>query len=122
MDEKEQPQEVVIEFIKKNLLFVGLISLGVLLVIIGIFQYFSSKSKSSDIEFTSNTNSQVESAARDVKGVASILKKVSIDIEGKVQKPGVYSLPEGARIQDALIAAGGLSSSADRVYVSKHLN
>lgn len=57
----------------------------------------------------------------DIKGESTV-SKISVDVEGKVQKPGVYTLPEGSRIQDALIAAGGLSSTADRVYVSKHLN
>lgn len=122
MEEKLSPQEVILEFIKKNLLFVGLISLGIVLVIIGLFQYFSSKSSNSDIEFTSSTNSAEAKGATDIKGVSDSLKKISVDVEGKVQKPGVYTLYDGARLQDALIAAGGLASTADRVYVSKHLN
>lgn len=116
MEEKTKPQEVILEFIKKNLLFVGLISLGVLLMILGVFQYIASKSDTSDIVFTSS-----ESKATDIKG-ASTTNKISVDVEGKVLHPGVYVLADGSRIQDALIAAGGLSSSADRVFVSKHLN
>jgi competence protein ComEA len=45
-----------------------------------------------------------------------------VDVEGQVQKPGVYKVSDGARLQDALIAAGGMSSIADREYISKHLN
>lgn len=116
MEEKPSRQEVILEFIKKNLLFVGLIFFGVILMLIGLFQYLASKNDTSDIEFTSS-----ESQTTDIKGV-STTSKVSVDVEGKVLHPGVYSLLEGSRIQDALIAAGGLSSSADRVYVSKHLN
>ena len=85
-------------------------------MVLGVFQYLASKSDSSDIEFISSENQTT-----DVKGV-STTNKISVDVEGKVLHPGVYTLSEGARIKDALIAAGGLSSSADRVYVSKHLN
>ncbi len=116
MEETQSRQEFILEFIKKNLLFVGLISLGVLLMILGVFQYIASKSDTSDIVFTSS-----ESKATDIKG-ASTTNKISVDVEGKVLHPGVYVLADGSRIQDALIAAGGLSSSADRVFVSKHLN
>lgn len=116
MEEKPSRQEVILEFIKKNLLFVGLIFFGVILMLIGLFQYLASKNDTSDIEFTSS-----ESQTAETKG-ASTSTKISVDVEGRVLHPGVYSLTEGARIKDALIAAGGLSSSADRVYVSKHLN
>jgi len=116
VEEKPSRQEFIIQFVKKNLLFIGLISFGVLLMILGFFQYLASKNQTSDIQFTSNNNQTT-----DVKGVQTTAK-ISVDVEGKVLHPGVYSLPEGSRIQDALIAAGGLSSSADRIYISKHLN
>lgn len=36
-----------------------------------------------------------------------------IHVTGAVANPGVYALPDGARVQDALTAAGGLSPEAD---------
>jgi len=50
------------------------------------------------------------------------VKQITIDIEGSVQKPGVYKLPSDSRIQNALIIAGGLSGNADRQQVSQNLN
>ncbi|MFZ5366539.1 MAG: helix-hairpin-helix domain-containing protein [Patescibacteria group bacterium] len=44
------------------------------------------------------------------------------DIEGAVQKPGVYKLQTGSRLQDLLVAAGGLSLEADRNWAEKMLN
>ncbi|MDQ3227624.1 MAG: helix-hairpin-helix domain-containing protein [Chloroflexota bacterium] len=38
---------------------------------------------------------------------------VVIDVRGAVNTPGVFTLPSGARVQDAVSAAGGLSSSAE---------
>jgi competence protein ComEA len=38
---------------------------------------------------------------------------VVIQIIGEVVKPGVYTLPDGSRVQDAVDAAGGLLADAD---------
>ena len=45
-----------------------------------------------------------------------------VDIEGAVINPGVYRLKRDARIQDALIAAGGMSFEADRNKIAKSIN
>ena len=36
-----------------------------------------------------------------------------IDVSGAVQNPGLYRLPRGDRVYDAIAAAGGLSPDAD---------
>ncbi len=38
---------------------------------------------------------------------------IRVDVAGAVQQPGVYELPAGARVSDALDAAGGLAANAD---------
>lgn len=38
---------------------------------------------------------------------------IVVVVEGAVATPGVYQLPSGARLQDAVAIAGGLSSDAD---------
>ena len=48
--------------------------------------------------------------------------EVIVDVGGAVEKPGVYQLPADARVNDALIAAGGLGAAADRVWVARYLN
>lgn len=48
--------------------------------------------------------------------------EIWVDISGAVASPGVYQLPSGARIKDALVAAGGLTSSVDRDFVSRVVN
>lgn len=47
---------------------------------------------------------------------------IAVDVEGAVEKPGVYRLSSDSRVQDALIFAGGLSGSADREIVAKNIN
>lgn len=78
--------------------------------LIGLF--FSNKSASEDIVFEANSIQQNPSEA----------KTIFIDIEGAVVVPGLYKLPQDSRIQDSLIAAGGLSATADREYIAKNLN
>lgn len=53
---------------------------------------------------------------------AKLVVDVTIDVEGAVVKPGVYHVATTGRIADALIAAGGLSSEADRQWVAQHIN
>jgi competence protein ComEA len=43
---------------------------------------------------------------------------VVVDVIGAVQQPGVYSLPDGARVAAAIEAAGGLAPTADREQVN----
>jgi competence protein ComEA len=38
---------------------------------------------------------------------------VVIEVRGEVEDPGVYELSPGARLQDAIVAAGGLTREAD---------
>jgi len=48
--------------------------------------------------------------------------QLTIDIEGAVIHPGVYSLPGGTRVEDAITAAGGLGSDADSDAFAKTMN
>lgn len=114
--EKVPLKEKVMAFVQKNPLFAGLIFVGVILLIIGVIQYLGSKSTKDEAVFIPASSKGA------VEGIVAPSKEVSFDIEGGVQKPGVYKLQEGSRVQDALIVSGGLSSSADREYIAKHFN
>lgn len=97
-------------FVRSNILPIGLGVLGLILLSTGIIVSFSSKPQE-EIVFQPAEKSQTLSKA-----------KILVDVSGGVIKPGVYSLEEGARIKDVLILALGLSSEADRDWVSKNLN
>lgn len=40
--------------------------------------------------------------------------EIVVDVKGAVRLPGVYALPEGSRVRDAISEAGGLTEAADR--------
>src|SRR5215207_3667300 len=45
-------------------------------------------------------------------------KAVIVHITGAVPRPGVYALPQGARIQDAISAAGGFRAEAEKSQIN----
>ncbi len=103
--------EKVKAFAKQNPLVVLLFSAGIVLLLIGLIQFFGQQKAS--VDFKSGENVARESGSS---------SQIFVDVSGQVMKPGVYNLKGDARIQEALVAAGGLSSDADREYVSKYMN
>lgn len=85
-----------------NYFGLGFLALGIFLVL-----FISSKKKSS-VEIIENP--------KDEAG------EVVVHIEGAVEKPGVYKLKTDSRLNDLLVASGGLSEGADRQWFSKNIN
>jgi len=62
--------------------------------------------------------------ARNPSGEAVVLrpvpteKPVIVYITGAVPRPGVYALPKGARVQDAISAAGGFLAEAEKSQIN----
>ncbi len=88
------------------ILFFGI---GLILLIITGFLFYWESSKGQSIEISQTPSDQS-------------ITTIKIDVEGAVEKPGVYELTKDSRIKDSLVAAGGLSADADREYVAKNIN
>lgn len=58
----------------------------------------------------------------EASGSSVLGQTIAIDIEGAVNKTGVYQLTSGARVEDAIVAAGGLSEDADLERISSSVN
>jgi competence protein ComEA len=95
------------ELIKPHLLPLSLGCIGLILIVYGVISLFSSSKQDSGIVFEAAAQEEVS---------------IYVDVAGAVIKPGVYKLSNSSRMQDALIAAGGLSADADRKWVSKTIN
>ncbi len=83
------------------------------LILVGTGLLFFRKS----LDFSSSKIEVLKSAE---EGISST--QITAEISGAVIIPGVYKLPSGSRIDDLLIAAGGFSADADRVWSDKFLN
>ncbi len=54
--------------------------------------------------------------------LAAKTNNIVVEIAGSVEKPGVYTLEQGARIADLLTMSGGFTKEADLQYIDKSLN
>lgn len=102
-------------FLSKNKLSTGLGFFGLLLIGIGTLStvFLSSKQDDSAIEIISSE----DETGREKEG-----DEIFIHVAGAVEKPGLYKLDKDARVNDALIAAGGLSLEADRSWFNNSVN
>ncbi len=91
----------------------ALIGSGVLLVVIGLV-LTRSHQQASEVVMLEEAPVQIEASAS--------AKSIVVDVAGAVVDPGVYELPEGVRVEDALVKAGGFLPEADTAYVTKHIN
>jgi competence protein ComEA len=48
--------------------------------------------------------------------------QIVVDVEGAVLEPGLYRLPSGSRVGDAIAAAGGYSTEVDAAATSQGIN
>ncbi|MFH0936720.1 MAG: SLBB domain-containing protein [Candidatus Daviesbacteria bacterium] len=68
------------------------------------------------------SKSLVKSTKQPASYTSSQVGPVKVDVSGAVTSPGVYTLPTGSRIEDAIKAAGGVTEAADPAYLSKTIN
>lgn len=112
MEGEKTLQEKILDYVKHNILVCLLGILGLICLGYGLIQLFGQKP--ADIQYTkADTSSSAEKNSGNF---------IMVDVEGAVQKPGVYKVSDTSRIQDALIAAGGISAQADRDYMAKTIN
>lgn len=86
--------------------------LGAILIGSGVFWMKSERTKETEIQIVGGQE----------PGSSSQSGELVIDVNGQVVRPGVYKLPVGSRVEEALAAAGGITSDADTNYIEKYLN
>ena len=60
----------------------------------------------------------METSAQLVAASTATVQPIMVYVLGAVENPGVYQLPQGSRVQDAVLLAGGLSLNADPVGIN----
>lgn len=99
------------EFIFNYRFPLAFLLMGAILVGAGVIYFKNTQGgKADEIEILESSDS--------AKGQSEIV----VEVSGAIEKPGVYEFSTGSRIEDLLIAAGGISAEADRVWVEKYIN
>ena len=115
--------EAIIEKIKEYKIIVVCAGLGLAL---GAFFLLKPSSQTSVKE--TNLQTEVSAVSKDSSSEKEVKKEekeespeqdlITVDVKGAVKSPGIYDLPVGSRVHDAVQKAGGLTDEAD----SKSLN
>ncbi len=100
------------EFILKFRWPLTFLLVGVILLGFGV--YFAKDSTEPD--------TKVEVLERGDGSSSPESEDIVVEVVGAVVSPGVYKFKNGQRIEDALIAAGGISADADREWIERFLN
>ena len=115
--------EAIIEKIKEYKIIVICAGLG--LVLGGFFLLKPSTQKSvtetnlqAEVAAVSKDSSSEKEVNKEEKEESTEQDQITVDVKGAVKSPGIYDLPVGSRVHDAVHKAGGLTEEAD----SKSLN
>lgn len=84
---------------------------GLILILLGLFIY-KNYYEQDKIEIVDTASA----------GVTENISKIIVEVAGAVEQPGVYELPLGSRVENALIMAGGISAEADREFLETKIN
>ena len=115
--------EVIIEKIKEYKIIVICAGLG-----LALGGFFLLKPTSQTPVTETNLQAEVSAVSKDSSSEKEVRKEekdesseqdlITVDVKGAVKSPGIYDLPVGSRVHDAVQKAGGLTEEAD----SKSLN
>ena len=107
--------------IKKNLKWITIFVVMIILLGGGIIKIFLFSKKSEDIvieELGLQDDEEILQDKLEEKEVVEVLKKVYVDIKGAVKKPGVYEIEENKKVIDVVEMAGGFTKNADTSMIN----
>ena len=111
--------EAIIEKIKEYKIIVICTGLGLL-----VGGFFLLKPAPQTLVKETNLQAEVAAVSKDSSTEKEVKEEpleqdlITVDVKGAVKSPGIYDLPVGSRVNDAVQKAGGLTEQAD----SKSLN
>lgn len=93
----------------KKLIFITILLTGCII---------TSLISTNDKEKTLPGSSLLQSAQSAVTSKAAQAKTVRVQVSGAVLEPGIYDVPANCRVEEAIVAAGGLTENADSERVN----
>ena len=111
--------EVIIEKIKEYKIIVVCVGLG---LAVGAFFLLKpgpeipvkDTSPQTELESSVKVKSK-EEIPKDIEETTEVVEQdlITVDVKGAVKSPGIYNLPLGSRVHDAVQKAGGMTENAD---------
>ena len=87
------------------------IAIAIVIGILALVYYFSNKTQTNAYENILNNEIVVENEIEET--TEEEVSKIKVYVTGEVNIPGVIELEEGARIEDAIEGAGGITHDAN---------
>ncbi len=113
-------KERLLPFAREHIVPIVLCLLGMVCLGVGLVSLLTNTGSEEEIVFDSK-GVKPSTALRQETGSQED-KKILVDVSGAVTNPGVYVLPSDSRVQDAIVAAGGMAGNVDNVKVAQNLN
>ena len=104
------------KFVKKNLKWITILVLIVMLISLSLLKYFLLKQEDkleNDI-IPIEELTEVETTKEEQEPI----KNIYVDIKGEVSQPGVYEIEENKKVIDVVQLAGGLTEQADTTLIN----
>jgi competence protein ComEA len=111
----EEPVPSVSSVFREYKLPIVLGIISIVSIVFSIIFFIKAYQPEGEIQFVTR-----DSVAGDATG--SAVSDFVVDVEGAVKHPGVYHLSVGSRIDDAIVAAGGLTAEADTTLLAGTVN
>lgn len=97
----------------------GLLVIGIGAITLTIFFFLSSRTEAVPVlQENSTSTGPIPSSANSTAPGISSNQVIYIDVAGKVKNPGVYQLPEGSRVIDAITIAGGVKLGVSTSHIN----
>lgn len=104
----------IIKLIKKNLKWITIISVILIICSIVLWKYSLIQKEIPEEIIVQPLEKEEEKIVLEEE----VIKTVFVDIKGEVSKPGVYEVEENKKVIDVIQLAGGFTEQADTSYVN----
>ncbi|MGT2930289.1 helix-hairpin-helix domain-containing protein [Streptococcus dentasini] len=107
-----------IETVKEHKAVTGLVSVLIILVLVLAVNLYGGRQAASFPEAVSSSVSQSSSSFGSSSDAHKQTDTIVVDVKGAVKAEGVYELPAGSRVTDAIKKAGGFADNANKKTVN----
>ncbi|MDR0691360.1 MAG: helix-hairpin-helix domain-containing protein [Streptococcaceae bacterium] len=104
---------------RKRWIIGGVVIISLMVLCLLLIFHLPPKHEAEDNDFLRPVdNSSANKQNKEVSKTSHSSSKIYVDVKGAVNRPGMYCLPDGKRVDDVVKMAGGLTDQADAKQVN----